>query len=120
MRASDAVCAALVFQSSNIERNEKLHDDIRPAVRIGVSLGEVVVADGTLTGAGVVLAQRLEQMAEVGGVGVQRSVSETVPTRLFFELERLGGHSLKGFDQLVRAFSVRLTSFVYNSNVTRW
>ena len=56
LRASDAVCAALVFQSSNIERNEKLHDDIRPGVRIGVSLGEVIVADGTLTGAGVVLA----------------------------------------------------------------
>ena len=43
-----------------MKRDEKLHDDIRAGVRIGVSLGEVVVADGTLTGAGVL---RLHQMA---------------------------------------------------------
>ena len=73
-------------------------------MRIGVSLGEVVVADGTLTGAGVVLAQRLEQLARAGGVVVQGSVSETVPARLPFEFESLGEQSLKGFDQPVRAF----------------
>jgi adenylate cyclase len=98
-RASDAVCAALVFQADNIDR---------PEVRIGISLGEVVVADGTVTGAGVVLAQRLEQLAEPGGVVVQGSVSETVPTRLPFEFESLGEQTLKGFDQPVRALRVGL------------
>ena len=42
-------------------------------------MGEVVIADGTVTGTGVVLAKRLEQLAEPGGVVVQESVSETVP-----------------------------------------
>ncbi len=107
-RASDAVCAALVFQADNIDYNAALGDDIRPEVRIGLSLGEVVVADGTVTGAGVVLAQRLEQLAEPGGVVVQGSVSETVPTRLPFEFESLGEQTLKGFDQPVRALRVRL------------
>jgi len=107
-RASDAVCAALVFQADNIDYNAALGDDIRPEVRIGISLGEVVVADGTLTGAGVVLAQRLEQLAEPGGVVVQGSVSETVPTRLPFEFESLGEQTLKGFDQPVRALRVLL------------
>ena len=46
---------------------------------MGISLGEVVIADGTVTGAGVVLAQRLEQLAAAGGVVVQGTVSETVP-----------------------------------------
>ncbi len=107
-RASDSVCAALAFQAENTERNAKLDDEIRPGIRIGVSLGEVVVADGTLTGAGVVLAQRLEQLAEVGGVVVQGSVSETVPTRLPFSFDALGDKTLKGFDQPVRAFAARL------------
>jgi len=107
-RASDAVTAALVFQALNGESNETLNDEIQPQLRIGISLGEVIVADNTLTGAGVVLAQRLEQLAESGGVVVQGSVSETVPTRMPFDFESMGEQMLKGFEQPVRAFSVSL------------
>jgi len=109
-RASDAVCAALAFQIENTELNAAFDDDIRPEVRIGISLGEVVVADGTVTGTGVILAQRLEQLAKAGGVVVQGSVSETVLTRLPFDFESLGEQSLKGFEQPVRAFVTRLQS----------
>jgi adenylate cyclase len=107
-RASDAVPAALAFQVLNEEFNYKLEDDIQPQLRIGISLGEVIVADNTITGAGVVLAQRLEQLSESGGVVVQGSVSETVPTRMPFDFESLGERQLKGFDHPVRAFAVRL------------
>jgi len=107
-RASDAVPAALAFQVLNEEFNYKLDDDIQPQLRIGISLGEVIIADNTITGAGVVLAQRLEQLADTGGVVVQGSISETVPTRMPFDFESLGDQMLKGFDQPVRAFSVRL------------
>ena len=62
-RASDAVTAALTFQDTNTVFNQSLEGDVRPDVRIGIALGEVVVADSTLTGTGVVLAQRLEQIA---------------------------------------------------------
>ena len=107
-RASDAVAAALAFQSSNVAINATLDDDIRPELRIGISLGEVVIADGTITGAGVVLAQRLEQLAEAGGVVVQGAVAETVPTRLPYDFVSLGEQLLKGFEQPVRAFSACL------------
>jgi len=107
-RASDAVCAALAFQDLNKAFNSKVDDEIRPQLRIGISLGEVIIADNTITGAGVVLAQRLEQLAKSGGVVVQGSVSETVPTRMPFEFESLGEQELKGFDQPVRTFAVKL------------
>jgi adenylate cyclase len=107
-RASDAVTAALAFQVLNGGMNDTLEDDIQPQLRIGISLGEVIVADNTITGAGVVLAQRLEQLSESGGVVVQGSVSETVPTRMPFDFESLGERQLKGFDHPVRAFAVRL------------
>ena len=84
-RASDAVAAALAFQVLNDEINSTLSGDIQPSLRIGISLGEVVIADNTITGAGVILAQRLEQLADSGGVVVQGSVSETVPTRMPFQ-----------------------------------
>ena len=107
-RASDAVTAALAFQVLNKEINLAIDDDIQPQLRIGISLGEVIIADNTITGAGVVLAQRLEQLADPGGVVVQGSVSETVPTRMPFEFEYLGEQDLKGFDKPVRAFSASL------------
>ena len=107
-RASDAVTAAIGFQIQNTDSNAQLEGDIQPKLRIGISLGEVVVADNTITGAGVVLAQRLEQLADPGGVVVQGSVSETVPNRLPFYFGSLGEQTLKGFNQPVRAFTVRL------------
>jgi len=107
-RASDAVPAAIAFQALNEESNNLLDDDIRPQLRIGISLGEVIIADNTITGAGVVLAQRLEQLADSGGVVVQGNVSETVPTRMPFEFKNLGEQMLKGFDQPVRAFAAKL------------
>jgi len=66
-RASDAISAALSFQSQQADFNQQLDDDIRPLLRVGIAMGEVVIADDTITGAGVVLAQRLEQLAHPGG-----------------------------------------------------
>ena len=107
-RASDAVTAAIAFQAQNDATNSLRDDDIQPQLRIGISLGEVIIADNTLTGAGVVLAQRLEQLAVSGGVVVQGTVSETVPTRMPFNFDSLGEQMLKGFEQPVRAFTARL------------
>ena len=107
-RASDAIAAALAFQQSNAEFNESLAGDVRAHLRVGLSLGEVIVADNTVTGAGVVLAQRLEQLAAAGGVVIQGAVRDAVPTRLPFDYEDLGEQVLKGFDRPVRALRVRL------------
>ncbi len=86
-RASDAVSASLTFQRENSSFNAELTDEIRPQLRIGISMGEVIIADSTVTGPGVVIAQRLEQLAEPGGVCVQSAVYETVPRRLPFAFE---------------------------------
>ena len=109
-RASDAVAAALSYQATNAEFNTTLDDDIRPQMRMGISLGEVVIADDTITGAGVVLAQRLEQLAESGGVCIQGAAYETVPQRLPFEYTSLGEQQVKGFEESVRAYAVTLKS----------
>ncbi len=109
-RASDAVTAALAFQQRQREFLSEIVDDIAPAVRIGIAIGEVVIADGTVTGSGVVLAQRIEQLVEPGGVGLQGAAYETIPGRFPFEYDDLGEHELKGFDNNTRVFSARLQS----------
>jgi adenylate cyclase len=105
-RASDAVTAALEFQSANTIHNEAISDEIRPELRIGVAMGEVVIADHTVTGEGIVLAQRLEQLADPGGVCIQGAAYETMPKRLPFDYQNLGEQELKGFAEPVKVFAV--------------
>ncbi len=109
-RASDAVGASTAFQIANTTHNEELPDEVRPVVRIGISMGEVVIADHTITGEGVVLAQRLEQLAEPGGVCIQGAAYETVPKRLAFAYENLGERELKGFHEPIRVYAVKQQS----------
>ncbi len=107
-RASDAISAALSFQSEQSDHNQELDDNVCPQLRIGIALGEVVIADDTITGAGVVLAQRLEQLAEPGGLCITPAIREALPQRLPFKLENLGPQLLKGFDEPVEAYRVDL------------
>ena len=108
-RASDAVEAALSFQATNATQTQNFSNDIKPIVRVGIAMGEVVIADDTITGEGIVLAQRLEQLAEPGGVCIQDAAYQTVPKRLPFAYESLGECQVKGFNEPVRAYSVRRT-----------
>ena len=107
-RASDAVSAALTFLAENAILNSEFKDDICPEIRVGISLGEVVIADGTVTGAGVVLAQRVEQLAEPGGMCITETVRGAIPERLPLDYENLGEQTLKGFEQPMRVHAVRL------------
>jgi class 3 adenylate cyclase len=108
-RASDAVTAALAFQADQAYNNSRLTDDLQPKVRVGIALGEVVIADNTVTGAGVVLAQRVEQLADAGGLCITAALHEAIPRRMPFDLEDLGEQTLKGFDDPVHVYRVELS-----------
>jgi len=109
-RASDAVSATLAFQSEQFDYNAQLDDEIQPVLRVGVALGEVIIADNTITGEGVVLAQRLEQLAEPGGLCITPAIREALPKRLPFDLQSLGEQDLKGFDEPIVVYQVVLKS----------
>ncbi|MEJ2177558.1 MAG: tetratricopeptide repeat protein [Gammaproteobacteria bacterium] len=109
-RASDAVTAALVFQSTQDAYLSQFSDSILPTIRIGIALGEVVIADSTVTGAGVVLAQRIEQLADSGEVCITAALHEALPRRMPFDRVNLGEQKLKGFDEPVRVYRVELIS----------
>ena len=104
-KVSDAIGAATAFQSSGSGTDTIEDQDVLPDVRIGIAMGEVVVADGTITGEGIVMAQRLEQICEPGGLCVQATAYETVPDRFGYEFVDAGEHRLKGFDSPIRVYS---------------
>ena len=109
-RASDAVSAALSFQGDHANHISRLKDDLRPTVRVGIAMGEVIIADNTVTGTGVVQAQRVEQLANPGSVCVTAAIHESLSRVLPFDLEDLGEQVLKGFDIPVRVYRVELSA----------
>jgi len=109
-RASDAVASALAFQVEHTYLISRLKDDLRPTIRVGIAMGEVVIADDTVTGSGVVLAQRVEQLANPGGLCITAALHEALPKRMPFDLENLGEQVLKGFDDPVRVYRVELNA----------
>ena len=109
-RSSDAVAAALAFQADHTYQNSRLQDDIRPVIRVGISMGEVVIADNTVTGTGVVQAQRVEQLAGPGGICITAVIHDSLSKRMPFEFVSLGEKELKGFDHAVHVYRVELAS----------
>jgi adenylate cyclase len=87
---------------------ETLHaqpDGLR--LRIGVHQGEVVAEGDDLLGDGVIIATRLEPLAEPGGICISGRVREDAAGKLALELEDLGTPALKNIAALVPVFRVR-------------
>jgi adenylate cyclase len=76
-------------------------------LRIGVHQGEVVPEGDDLLGDGVIVAARLEPLAEPGGICISGRVREDAAGKFSFEVEDLGTPALKNIAQSVRVFRVR-------------
>jgi len=94
-RASDAISASLAFQVDQAYYLSRLKDDLKPGIRVGIAMGEIVIGDNTVTGAGVVLAQRVEQLAAPGSLCITAALHEALPNRMPFDLEDIGEQTLK-------------------------
>jgi TolB-like protein len=57
-----------------------------------------------------VQAQRIEQLADPGGVCITASIHDALSKRAPFDLENLGEQELKGFDDPVRVYRVELSA----------
>jgi class 3 adenylate cyclase/mono/diheme cytochrome c family protein len=107
-RASDAVVASMAFQEQQSTHIAKFDDGINPRFRIGIALGEVIVDSNVVTGVGVVLAQRAEQLAPPDGICITAAIHEALPKRMPFELASLGYQEFKGFAEAIRVYRVTL------------
>jgi adenylate cyclase len=78
-------------------------------LRIGVHQGEVVAEGDDLLGDGVIIAARLEPLAEPGGICISARVREDAAGKMPLEVDDLGTPELKGIAGKVQVFRVRLT-----------
>ena len=79
-------------------------------LRIGVHQGEVVPEGDDLVGDGVIIAARLEPLAEPGGICISSRVREDASGKMALEVDDLGEPALKNIAAKIRVFRVRLSS----------
>ena len=75
-------------------------------LRIGVHQGEVVPEGDDLMGDGVIIAARLEGLAEPGGICVSARVQEDAAGKLDLALSDLGDQQLKNIARPIRVYAV--------------
>ncbi len=104
----EAVSCAIVIQQGMSERNQDSPMDRRIEFRIGINLGDVLVAGDDIYGDGVNVAARLEGLAEPGAIWISEAVHTAIGNKLPLEFDDLGSRDVKNIRQPVRAYRVRL------------
>lgn len=107
--ALDAVAAAIDIQERMARFNEAFDDEQKMLFRIGVHLGEVIVDEETrdLFGDGVNLAERIQSMAEPGGIAVSRAVRDLTELQGDYAFIDGGEHRAKNVSRLLHIYHVR-------------
>ena len=88
------------------ERLRSEPDGLR--LRIGVHQGEVVAEGDDLLGDGVIIAARLEPLAEPGGICISARVREDAAGKLDLAFSDLGDQQLKNIARPIRVHAVNL------------
>ena len=103
----DALSCAVEMQRLAGESNAGLSPERHLKLRIGVNLGDVIVADDNdIYGDGVNIAARLEALAPPGGICLSHSAYEQVKNKLDLPYRSLGRHRVKNIAEPVRVYAV--------------
>jgi adenylate cyclase len=104
----DAVRCADDVQRGVAEQNTDVPQDKRIEFRIGIHLGDIIIADDDIFGDGVNIAVRLEGIAEPGGICISDDANRQVRGKVESTLEDMGSQSLKNIAEPMRAWRVRI------------
>jgi class 3 adenylate cyclase len=105
--AVDATRCAIDIQDVNNAANADMPADRRLLFRIGIAIGDVLVADDCgLLGDAVNIAARLEGLAEPGGICVSDDVRSHVANKIALNVVDLGEQNLKNIPRPIRAFKL--------------
>ena len=106
--ALDAVRCAYDIQGKTREHNVSLPEERRVHLRIGIHLGDVVEAEGDISGDAVNVASRIGSFAENGGISLSRQVYDQVENKFEQPLVSLGAKTLKNVNTPVELYKVAL------------
>ncbi len=99
-----AALAALEIQEGLRSRNVDVPESKQQWLRIGLTLGDVMVRDGDIFGDAVNVAARLQSLAEPGSVYASAAVVDQLRGHIGFAWDDVGEKALKNIARPVRAF----------------
>jgi TolB-like protein/class 3 adenylate cyclase/Flp pilus assembly protein TadD len=107
----DAVECAVALQAGLTKRNAIAPAEHRIDVRIGVNLGDVIVEKEEagapdMHGEGVIISNRLQALAEPGGICVSQTVVNHVGHKIAVGFEFVGEQRVKNIAEPVRVYRV--------------
>jgi adenylate cyclase len=101
---------AVLLQREMAERNNGIADDRRIDVRMGVHVGDVIVEDDDRHGDAVIVAARLQQLADAGGISVSDTVVHHVRRKVALRFEPRGEERLKNIAEPVRIYRIAVSA----------
>jgi len=104
----EAVTCAVAVQRGMTERNIAVPEDQQIVFRVGINLGDIIIADDNdIHGDGVNVAARLEGIAEPGGICVSATVRDHIGDRLDLAFEDMGEQALKNIARPLRVYRIK-------------
>ena len=117
----DALGCAVEMQQVARDLNSASPPDRHLQLRIGVNLGDVIVADDNdLYGDGINIAARLQTLASPGGICLSHTVYEQVKNKLDLDYRPLGSHRVKNIAEPIRVYAVGAATPASVKLLARW
>jgi TolB-like protein/class 3 adenylate cyclase/Flp pilus assembly protein TadD len=107
----DAVRCADRIQRSVSEQNADVPQDKRIKFRIGIHVGDIIIADNDIFGDAVNIAVRLEGIAEPGGICISDDAHRQTRGKVDIDYDDMGPQVLKNIAEPMRVWRVRIPSF---------
>jgi class 3 adenylate cyclase len=104
----DALRCAIEMQQSQSGRNSARAPHRKLEFRIGINLGDVIVEGDDIHGDGVIIAERLQALAQPGGVCVSGSVFDQVEGKSNFVFRDAGRQVVKNISNPIRIYRASL------------
>lgn len=105
--AVDAVRSAVEIQRELRVKNSALPDSRKMEFRIGINVGDVIVAGERIYGDGVNIAARIEGLTDPGGICVSGTVYDQVENKLALSYEYVGEQEVKNIAKPIRVWRIR-------------
>lgn len=102
----DALQCAIAIQREKAKRNSATDGAMTLRFRIGVNLGDIIVEDEDIHGDGVNIADRMQTLAEPGGIAISGTTYDQVKTKIDVGFISLGRQKVKSIAEPIRVYRV--------------
>ncbi len=106
----DAVLCGVEVQKELRTKNAELPEGQRVEFRIGINLGDVIREGENIYGDGVNIAERVQSLADGGGICISGTAYDQVENKLGLGYEYLGEQTVKNIAKPVRVYRVLMES----------